>query len=104
MKSVMVGIVMILLLLSLGCVAPFSATEALILSEDDVNQAISLREARDAKVCLKVDGVVDIDTIVSGSTGNVKLDGVVVTGKNASFADCINYFTKGVVAPSGPGN
>ena len=83
-----------------GCIG-MSGQEALILDSEDVTQAVTLREARDAKICVKLTGSVGGGGLLTPAAVMGSVDGVVVTGKNVSFADCVAY-VRGVALPATP--
>ena len=89
-----------LCLFPLAVVMGCSANEAFLLDEQDVAQAVTLREARDAKICLKLDGMVNLSSVLSGSDGTASVDGLLVTGKNVSFQECQAYFRGTSLVPA----
>ena len=77
-------------LMTIGCVG-MSAQEALILDDSDVSQAVTLREARDAKICVRLTGSVGNASLFMQGAVMGSVDGVVVAGKNVGFQDCVQY-------------
>ena len=94
MKSSLI-IVVITMMMTVGC----TGNQALLLDDADVAQVASLRESRAAKVCMKIDGMLDLSSMLVGAKGLASVDGLIVTGKNVTFQQCQEYF-QGGPAPS----
>lgn len=88
----MLWIGLVLLVAMSGCIAPMSATEALLLSEEDVEQAVKLREARDGKTCIRVDGTLSHSSMFSPGVVNARVEVITALGKNVTFAACKRFY------------
>lgn len=62
-----------------GC----SANQALLMSDADVEQAVSLIDAKNIRVCLKLNG-----TGTAGSKFQGSAEGFIVGGKNMPSSEC----------------
>lgn len=71
-----------------GC-AGFTATEALILDAENVEEAIKLREAKDPKYCGKYMVTGDLGGVISGASVNGSMTGYLAIGKNLTYKDCV---------------
>ena len=84
-------IVVIIMMMMVGC----TANQALFLDDADVAQVASLRASKDAKICMKIDGMLDLGSVLVGAKGSASVDGLLVAGKNVSFQQCQEYFQGG---------